>query len=130
MGPKDQRRDQRGRRRATQKDAKAFGLHNDWRAYVGDAERPSADAVRQSADTKGLGATQTLVGLTLSLREAPKDLSLLGEPIWHPSCTQEKLINKILLCCTDFPAVGFFGDKLSKVTMLMCLILVHVFVSV
>ncbi len=38
---------------------------------MGDAERPSADVVRQSTEAEGLGAAQRLVGLMLSLGEAP-----------------------------------------------------------
>ena len=55
--PEDQRRDQRGRGRSNQKDAKAARLRSEWKACVGDAERPSTDAVRQSTDAEGLGAT-------------------------------------------------------------------------
>lgn len=74
---------------------------------MGDTKRPSADA-------EGLEAAQRLAGLTLSLGEVPENLSLWGEPVWHPSCTQEKLINKILLCCTNFPTLGFSGDNCPK----------------
>ncbi len=57
---------------------------------MGDTKRPSADA-------EGLGVAQRLARLTLSLWEALEDfcgitavwLSLLGKPVWHPSCTQE-----------------------------------------
>lgn len=40
---------------------------------MGEAERPSANAMRQSADVEGLGTAQRLAGLTLSLEEAPED---------------------------------------------------------
>ena len=71
--PEDQRKDQKGRRRANQKDVEAAGLRSNSRVCVGDADRPSADIVRQSVDAEGLGAAQRLFGLTLSLEEALED---------------------------------------------------------
>lgn len=97
---------------------------------MGDTERPSANAKRQNADPKGFGVAQRLADLTLSLGEVPENLSQWGEPVWHPEYSEKLSNNKILLCCTDFPTLGFSGNNCPKIYVLMCLILVHVFVSV
>ena len=36
-------------------------------------------------------------------------------------------INKTLICCTSFPTLGFSGDNCPKTTVLMWLVLVHVY---
>ena len=81
---------------------------------MGDAERSSVDAERQVL-TQCLGATQRSTRLTLRLGEVLENFfSLLGKPVWHPSCTEELLNNKILPCYIGFPTLGFLGDCCPK----------------
>jgi len=105
-------------------------------ACVSDTKGQRANAEHQKADAKGSRLTQRPGGLMQSLREAleiffveqtcrisafeetyyTRLISLLGESVWHPSCTQEKLLNNKTLrtAIPVFPSWVFLRTIVQK----------------